>query len=341
LKALLDDETVLNIDVNDDGGVWVERWGKDAEPEPERMPLAKRRALIMFLASVTGGNAVNRLHSRLQCDMPIYGARVQAMAEPIEGWTLCIRVPVKHVPDLQKYVDDGIMEPWVLDVLDYAVQAELGIVVAGNVNTGKTTLTNATLKQKAKYHSKMRAVVVQDRREVRVDGFQNRKFIMARVPQAHHESNGVVVRYTYEFSDSLEDALRSNGSFLVWSEVRDERSAFALMMASNTGSKGLITTIQAKGVRGIPERFGSLIELDGKRAVGKLIASIADVLVYMDFDPRTKLRRVLQVGVMEETDDGYKVTVIRNIEGLHAYMKREEDRRLALALEGESDGEVA
>ena len=339
LKELLDDRTVLNVDVNEDGRIWIERWNEKKQPHPERFERSRRKALLVYLANKKG-QALDALHSRLQCDLPMYGYRVQGAGHPVEDYTSCIRVPVLHVPDLDEYVKRNIVSQAYADIFDLAIRKRLSIIVAGAVNTGKTTLMNSLLKRKARYDSDKRAVVVQDRREVRVAGeFGDYKIIMARVDQAHHESNGVVVRYTYEFSDALEDAMRSNGAFLVWGEVRDGYSAFGLVMAQNTGSSGLITTIQASSALGIPDRIAALIELNGKTPVPALMASVADLLIYMDFD-ENDLRRVVQVAVMEPSATGYSTKVIRTVAGLEAFLARRAARKSALAASGEEEDET-
>lgn len=230
-----------------------------------------------------------------------------------EAFALIIRVHAKHVFTLDRYVEKGEMSEVHASYLTEAIREEANIGVAGSVNSGKTTLLNALLHRKSQLHASARGVIVQDRRELRYDDFEDVLPLMARIDQAHHESNGAVMRYTYEFSDALEDALRSNGDFLVWGEVRDGYSALGLTMALNTGTKGLMMTTHANSCMDTLFRLEDLLRLNGKTPVRRMIARVVDVLVFMERDRETGRRRVTEVSRVlgvDETNDTYSLEEI-------------------------------
>ncbi len=303
LREFLDRDLVTNVTANEDGRIFVEEFGKGKYLAPNSMDERQRSALISYLANSEFGRAMDHLHSRLQCDLPLYGCRVQAFCPPINRWSLVIRVHSKHVIPMETYVRGGEMSPAHAAYLTEAIAAEMNIGVSGSVNSGKTTLLNALLHKKAELHANARGVIVQDRRELKYDNFEDVLPLMARVDQAHHESNGAVVRYTYEFSDALEDALRSNGDFLVWGEVRDGFSALGLTMALNTGTKGLMMTTHANSCVDTLFRLEDLLRLNGKMPIRRMIARVVDVLVFMERDRATGRRRVTEVARVHGVDD--------------------------------------
>ena len=190
IKRLLDNDFVTNVEVNENGVIFVDEFGKGKYATPHPMDRPARIALISYLANREFGRSMDALHSELQCDLPIWGSRVQAFAPPISDWPLIIRVHAKHTFPLHGYVDKGEMSQAHYDHICQAISDELNIAVAGSVNSGKTTLLNAMLAEKARMHPEARGVIVQDRREVRADDFENKIYLMARVDQAHNESNG-------------------------------------------------------------------------------------------------------------------------------------------------------
>ncbi len=295
IKKLLDNDLVTNVEVNENGVIFVDEFGKGKYATPTTMNRPARVALISYLANREFGRSMDALHSELQCDLPIWGSRVQAFAPPISDWPLIIRVHAKHTFPLHGYVDKGEMSQAHYDYICQAISDELNIAVAGGVNSGKTTLLNAMLAEKAKMHPEARGVIVQDRREVRADDFENKIYLMARVDQAHNESNGTMSRYTYDFANALESALRCNQDFLIWGEVRDDRSAFGLTMATNTGTKGLMMTIHANSAGHVPLRMEQLIELNGKRPVREMVAETVQLAIFMARDRRTGRRRLTEV----------------------------------------------
>jgi Flp pilus assembly CpaF family ATPase len=295
IKKYLDSEFITNIEVNEDGTIFVDEFGKGKYITSDTMSREKRIALISYLANREFGRSMDALHSELQCDLPIWGSRVQAFAMPISDWPLIIRVHAKHTFKMRGYVEKGEMSQRHFDYILQAVEDELNIAVAGSVNSGKTTLMNSMLVEKARMHPEARGVIVQDRREVRADDFRNKIYIMSRVDQAHNESNGQMTRYTYDFSNALESALRCNQDFLIWGEVRDDRSAFGLTMATNTGTKGLMMTIHANSGQHVPRRMEQLIELNGKHPVREMIAETVQLAIFMERNRLTGRRRLTEV----------------------------------------------
>lgn len=294
IREYFEDGTVQNIDVNADGSIFVESFGKGVEQIKPTMSQRRRESFLAFLAN-HNGRSIDRLHARLQCDLPFYGSRVQAFAPPIANWAFTIRLHGKNVIPLEKYVETGTLTPKHYDTIVAGIEEELNFVMAGSVNAGKTMLMNSLLDKKGKMMPDQRIVVIEDRAEVRVDRFPNKLILMSRVEQAHNESNGSVSRYTYEFSDTLEDALRTRQDCLAWGEVRDPRSAFGLVLAANTGTKGFMTTLHANSAYEVLTRFEQLLISDRKTPVPSMVSEVVHLVPFVERNRKTGRRAVTQL----------------------------------------------
>jgi Flp pilus assembly CpaF family ATPase len=163
------------------------------------------------------------------------------------------------------------------------------------MNSGKTAFVRALLDVAADLRPSHRPVIVQNNNELRAEKFRDKLFLFARVPQATAGMNGTTSRYTYEFTDALEDALQSNGNFLIWGELRDGKSAVGLTMALNTGTRGFMTTIHADSAEETLHRIEDLLHFEGKPVVRRMLAKFVNVVVFMDHDEMTGKRWVSQV----------------------------------------------
>ncbi len=104
LKALLDDRTVQDVNVNPDGRIWVSRGERGKSEAPVRMSSENRQTLIGMLAN-RQHRAVDRLHSRLAGDLPYYDVRFQCFGPPIAEWALCLRCHATTVRSLDAMGD--------------------------------------------------------------------------------------------------------------------------------------------------------------------------------------------------------------------------------------------
>lgn len=293
----LEDSRTTSIRVNADGKIFVSRFGLGKMLLPESMPEKKRAALIGYLANLENGRAMDRLHSRLQCDLPLFGSRVQAFAPPISEWTIILRNHSKIIVPYASYLDeaqpeaaladeswhgvpDRVMQGWGKALLQ-AIRLRKNITIAGSVDSGKSTFLNTLLEQHAGIYGDDRLVVVQDRREVIPTSFADHIVLMARVEQARSGLNGTTSRFMYEFADTVEDAMRCDGSTFAWAEVRDPESAIGLVSAANTGTRGIKETIHANSARDVPARFEDLITNAKRTPVKRQVAKLCEMIVYM------------------------------------------------------------
>jgi Flp pilus assembly CpaF family ATPase len=298
LRKYLDNDLVTAIHVNggEEGHVWVDEFGKGLHLARETMSREARETLVSWITTETlFGRVVDHLHSVVQTDAPVYGSRCQFFAPPIGDWTMVWRQHRKNVFSLEDYADKAeITEAQYRFILD-AIKSEMNLGFGGGTGSGKTTILNAGLKKKAELFPALRAVCVQDRKEIRADVVPNHLVINVRVEQERPDGT----RWTYEFANGLEDAMRSDVGYLVWSEVRDPQSAVGLMLATNTGSDGLLYTTHAVSCRDIPSRIEELVRLDNKKPSQRYIVKMNEAVAFMVRDRESGRRSMTDCGFIK------------------------------------------
>ena len=297
---------------------FVEHAARGKFMAPETMPTASREALIGNMAN-REQRAVDRWHSRLACDMPYFDVRVQAFCPPVANWPLMLRKHAARVYTFKDYEKSGQLtpaatgnftgsiaaspSPSIRAALSAAIELQDNIIIAGRPNAGKTTFLNACLHEAARVRPLARLVVVQDRKELKAS-HRDCLYLMARVEQVHHEVNGTISRYEYDFSDVLEDALRTGFDMLAWGELRDARSACGLLMALNTGVRGLATTLHADSAVDALSRLEDLLRVANALPSRRMIARFVNTIVFMRMDDNgyRHVAEVVRVAGVDNSD---------------------------------------
>src|SRR5690349_1391191 len=143
----LDDPTVVEIVVNDDGSLFIERLGERMIKVREGFDAKRAEAIIGTIASFLA-TTCTRDSPILSGEMPTLGARFQGLLPPIVARpSFAIRKKASAVFPLEVYVEQGIMTAAQAAVLRAAIRDRWNILVVGGTGTGKTTLANALIRE--------------------------------------------------------------------------------------------------------------------------------------------------------------------------------------------------
>jgi type IV secretion system protein TrbB len=160
----LDDAAVIEVMLNPDGRLWIDRLGEGISNTGVAMSAADGERIIRLVAHHVGVE-VHSSAPRVLAELPEGGERFEGLLPPIVAApSFAIRKPAVAVFTLSDYVAAGIMAASEAEFLAYVVAERQNILVAGGTSTGKTTLTNALLAEVA--NTQDRVVLIEDTREL-------------------------------------------------------------------------------------------------------------------------------------------------------------------------------
>jgi Flp pilus assembly CpaF family ATPase len=93
----------------------------------------------------------------------------------------------------------------------------------------------------------------------------------------------------------LADALRADFDALVWGELRTGESAQGLLLAANTGVRGIMSTIHADSAADTLQRVEDLVRLTGAPVIRRSIARFVQLVVHVAMTADRSQRYVAEV----------------------------------------------
>jgi P-type conjugative transfer ATPase TrbB len=260
--ALLIEPDVVEIMLNADGRLWVERLGHEMECFGE-MPPHQAEAMMATIAS-TLKTTLTRENPVLECELPLDGSRFEGLIPPVvSAPVFAIRRKALSIYTLDRYVQDAIMSPAQRACICAAVDAHENILVVGGTGSGKTTLTNAIIDYMANAWPSERLVIIEDTAEI-----QSRS------------KNSVILRATdtVDMLRLLKATMRLRPTRILVGEVRGAE-ALSLIKAWNTGHPGGVATIHANSAQAALTRLESLVAEATHAPMHNVIAEAVNVIV--------------------------------------------------------------
>ena len=260
----LDDPATIEVMLNPDGRLWIDRLGEGVSDTGQRMAAADGERVIRLVAHHVGVD-VHADCPRVSAELPETGERFEGLLPPVVAApSFAIRKPAVAVFSLSDYVAGGIMSPGQAAMLRDAVAARRNILVAGGTSTGKSTLTNALLAEIA--GTSDRIVLIEDTRELQC---ASPNLVALRT------KDGVAT-----LSDLVRSALRLRPDRIPIGEVRGAE-ALELLKAWGTGHPGGVGTIHAGTALGTLRRMEQLIQEAVVTVPRALIAETIDVIAVL------------------------------------------------------------
>ena len=283
----LDDEQVVEVMLNPDGRLWIDRLSEGLCATKEQLTAADGERIIRLVAHHVGAE-VHAGTPRVSAELPKTGERFEGLLPPVVAApTFAIRKPAIAVFTLSDYVTAGIMSATQAAALRTAVADRQNILVAGGTSTGKTTLTNALLAEVAKTED--RIVLIEDTRE-----------LQCAAP------NLVALRTkdnVASLSDLVRSSLRLRPDRIPIGEVRGPE-ALDLLKAWGTGHPGGIGTIHAGTALGALHRMEQLIQEAVVTVPRALIAETIDIVAVLSGrGPARRLSELAHVEGLNPTGD--------------------------------------
>ena len=264
IAAWLDDPGVVEVMLNPDGRLWIDRLKEGVSDTGQRLSVADGERIVRLVAHHVGAE-VHPASPRVSAELPDSGERFEGLVPPVvQAPCFAIRKPAVAIFNLDHYAAAGIMTAGQAGALRSAVAGRQNVLVAGGTSTGKTTLVNALLAEIAR--SGDRVVLIEDTRE-----------LQCAAPNlvALRTKDGVA-----SLSELVRSSLRLRPDRIPIGEVRGAE-ALDLLKAWGTGHPGGVGTIHAGSALGSLRRLEQLIQEAVVTVPRALIAETIDLVAVL------------------------------------------------------------
>ena len=276
IAAALEDPDVVEVLLNPDGSLWLDKLRSGRERTGERLSPEDAERIIRLVA----GHLRVEVHAgapMVSAELPETGERFEGVLPPVtRAPAFAIRKRASGVIPLARYVADGVMTQAQADVLRAAVLDRKNILIAGGTSSGKTTLANALLQVMAETGD--RVILLEDTIELQC---------LSDDHIALRTRAGVAT-----LTDLVRSVMRLCPDRVVVGEVRGGE-ALDLIKVWGTGHPGGIATIHAGSVVGALARLEQLTLEVATTVPRALIAEAVDLVVYLE--GRGGARRVRKI----------------------------------------------
>ena len=264
----MDDPQVVEIMLNPDGKVYVDKIGSGMEflCEMEDVQALQMLGTISHML----GTVINYHNPKVEGELPGDGSRVEGVIPPVvENPIFNIRKKASAVFSLAEYIKAGRADDRDIQILREAVSSRKNILVVGGTGTGKTTFVNAIINEMKILTPKHRLIILEDTRELQCS-----------------MENFVSMRTASEVSmqDLLKITMRQRPDRIIIGEVRG-KEALDMLKAWNTGHPGGVCTVHANDARAGLLRIEQLISEVSQSSMRELIAEAIDVVAFLTRDP--------------------------------------------------------
>lgn len=270
--AYLNDPEVIEIMLNPDGQLWVEKLGE---------PMRRYGYMLPSQAESLMGSVASEVNTQitpdkpiLECEFPLDGSRFEGLIPPVVSKpTFTIRKKALRIFTLNDYLESGVISSQQCLFLKKSIKNRKNILVVGGTSSGKTTFTNAIIHEIGECTPDNRIVIIEDISELQCS-----------------MENSVQLRATCDVDmiKLLKATMRLRPDRILIGEVRDG-AAHALLKAWNTGHEGGAATIHANTnsyLAGLIRLHQLVCEAPGasenSHGMELLIAEAVDVIVTIE-----------------------------------------------------------
>ncbi|QHW29347.1 P-type conjugative transfer ATPase TrbB (plasmid) [Rhizobium leguminosarum bv. viciae 248] len=279
LCVALDDATVVEIMLNPDGKLFIERLGHGVVSAGE-MSSAAAEMVIGTVAHALQSE-VDTEQPIISGELPIGGHRFEGLLPPVVAKpAFTIRRRASRLIPLEDYVRTGVMTEYQASTIRSAISARLNIIISGGTGSGKTTLANAVINEIVKSTPEDRLVILEDTAEIQCAA-ENAVLL--------HTSD------TIDMARLLKSTMRLRPDRIVVGEVRDG-AALTLLKAWNTGHPGGVATIHSNTAMSALRRLEQLTAEASQQPMHEVIGEAVDLVISIERTPRGRLvRDIIQV----------------------------------------------
>ena len=286
LEELLEDDSVTEIMINGENGIFLEREGNLEAYTGGKIPKERLEELVVKITGMSNRmiNEASPLADARLGD----GSRVHVAIAPIalDGIVITIRKFPKRAITLEELLERESFSAEVAEFLEKAVKAKYNIFVSGSTGSGKTTLLNVLSDFIPKNE---RIITIEDTAELQIRNVAN----LVRL-----EARNSVVEGCKEITirDLLRASLRMRPDRLIIGEVRGAETV-DMIQAFNTGHQGSLSTGHGNSTKDMLYRLETMVLMGMEIpavAVRRQLASGIDLMIHLG-RLRDKRRVLLEI----------------------------------------------
>ncbi len=291
LTIAFNDPQTVEIMLNPDGSLWVEKLGKRSEKVGFYDKI--RATAFMEIISAFHNKELTSSQPILECEFPLDGSRFSGLISPVtSGPCFTIRKKAISIFTLNQYVENKVMTIQQKDYIEKAISNHKNILVIGGTGSGKTTLVNAIIEEMVKQKPEERPVIIEDTGEIQCSA-----------------TNSVQLHTTIDVSmtDLLKTTLRMRPDRILVGEVRGPE-ALDLLMAWNTGHPGGSATLHANDAKAGLDRLETLISMNpnAPKEIKPLIAEAVNIVVCISrTNTGREIKEILEVVGYDNNENKY------------------------------------
>jgi type IV secretion system protein TrbB len=265
IAAALADPTVIEVMVNPDGKLWIERATVGRQDTGERIGSTEAERIIRLVAAHVRREVTDKTPI-VSAELPETGERFEGVMPPVSpAPCFAVRKPADVLYRLADYVAARIMSVRQAELLALSVRERKNMLVVGGTSSGKTTLVNALLAEIADLGE--RVVILEDTRELKC---------AADDCVALRTKPGVAT-----LGDLVRSTMRLRPDRIIVGEVRGPE-ALDMLKAWNTGHPGGITTVHANSAAAGLLRLEQLVQEAVVTVPRDLIVQAIDVVAFLE-----------------------------------------------------------
>ena len=295
LEELLADDTVTEIMINGEKGIFLEREGRLEAFSGGKISKERLEELVVRITG-TSNRMINEASPLVDARLGD-GSRVHVAVSPValDSPVVTIRKFPKKAITLEDLLEKESMNEEIAEFLKKAVQAKYNIFVSGSTGSGKTTLLNVLSDFIPKNE---RIITIEDTAELQIRNVPN----LVRL-----EARNSVVEDCKEISirDLLRASLRMRPDRVIVGEVRGAETV-DMLQAFCTGHDGSLSTGHGNSTKDMLYRLETMVMMGmdiPALAVRRQLASGIDLMIHLG-RLRDKRRVLLEISEIDGCEEG-------------------------------------
>lgn len=271
ITELLDDPSITEIMVNGPKDIYIELDGRIIKDTS--VSFINNNHIIRTIQRLIQpiGRTIDTSNPMVDARL-LDGSRLNAIIEPlsVNGPVLTIRKFKKELDNIEDFLKNGTMTPYMARFLEGCVKSKMNIIICGGTGSGKTTLLNVL---SSFINNSERIITIEDAAELKLE--QSHVISLETRGTNYEGKTEVTIR------DLVINSLRMRPDRIIVGEVRG-KEAFDMMQAMNTGHEGSMTTLHANGPKDALNRLETMVLMAVEipiKAIREYIENAIDIVI--------------------------------------------------------------